>query len=92
MTGGFSFPLAVESQWLTGNPVPSLDVAERPLDDSACHVLYRFWLDSDQMYLVAFWLFVIAAGTDSIDRWWARRFNPVTRFWQDYSIRSATRF
>jgi CDP-diacylglycerol--glycerol-3-phosphate 3-phosphatidyltransferase len=33
-----------------------------------------------QCYLAAFWLFVIAAGTDWIDGWWARRFNQVTQF------------
>jgi CDP-diacylglycerol--glycerol-3-phosphate 3-phosphatidyltransferase len=33
-----------------------------------------------QFYLAAFWLFVIAAGTDWIDGWWARRFKQVTQF------------
>lgn len=32
-----------------------------------------------QLYGWAFWLFAIAAGTDWIDGWWARRFQQVTQ-------------
>lgn len=39
-----------------------------------------FGLIPNQIYLAAFWLFLIAAGTDWIDGWWARRFKQVTQF------------
>jgi CDP-diacylglycerol---glycerol-3-phosphate 3-phosphatidyltransferase len=33
-----------------------------------------------EMYLAAFVLFVVAAGSDWIDGWWARRYQQITQF------------
>jgi CDP-diacylglycerol--glycerol-3-phosphate 3-phosphatidyltransferase len=37
-----------------------------------------FWLIAEQHYLAGMWVFIVAAGTDWIDGFYARRYNQVT--------------
>ena len=46
--------------------------------------------DQFALYRAAFWIFVVAASTDWVDGYLARRWNATTR-WARFSIRSPTR-